>query len=82
MVGSDCRHTPGIVSAEKNVSRIEVALDVAHQYGSIDGEHHKTWVIDQMVRALTGDCYQKWVKEQKASEDGPDTYGWDEGIAP
>jgi hypothetical protein len=34
--------------------RIGNALDFALRYGGIDGEHHKTWVIDQMVRALTG----------------------------
>lgn len=62
--------------------RIEIALSFASQYGGIDGDHHKTWVIDQMVRALTGDDYQAWLKEQKAGEDGPDTYSWDEGIAP
>lgn len=31
------------------------ALAVAMQYGGIDGDHHKAWVIDQMVRALL-DC--------------------------
>ena len=40
------------------------------------------WVIDQMVRALTGDGYEAWVKLQKDGEDGPNTYDWDEGIAP
>jgi len=34
--------------------RIAKALDFALRYGGIDGAHHKTWVIDQMVRALTG----------------------------
>lgn len=34
--------------------RIEFALDIAVRYGGIDGDHHKAWVIDQMVRALTG----------------------------
>jgi len=34
--------------------RIQKALDMAVQYGGIDGDHHKAWVIDQMVRALTG----------------------------
>lgn len=34
--------------------RIEEALAVAMRYGGIDGDHHKAWVIDQMVRALTG----------------------------
>ena len=34
--------------------RIDKALDLAIRYGGIDGDHHKAWVIDQMVRALTG----------------------------
>ena len=34
--------------------RIEKALDIADGNGQIDGDHHKAWVIDQMVRALTG----------------------------
>ena len=29
------------------------ALEIAGDYGTIDGGHHKMWVIDQMVRALT-----------------------------
>lgn len=63
-------------------TRIEVALDLAMRYGGIDGAHHKTWVIDQMVRALTGTDYANWVQESKVGEDGPNTYTWDEGIAP
>ncbi len=33
--------------------RIRKALDIA-TWGTVDGGHHKMWVIDQMVRALTG----------------------------
>ena len=62
--------------------RIAAALDVANRYGNIDGEHHKMWVIDQMVRRLTGDDYQAWITAHKDGEDGPETYGWDIGIAP
>lgn len=73
--------------------RIAAALQVS-SYGQIDGGHHKTWVIDQMVRALLGcpeihdgefgtnDEYEKFVREYCDGEDGPDTYGWDTGIAP
>lgn len=35
-------------------ARIAKALEFASEYGTIDGAHHKMWVIDQMVRALTG----------------------------
>lgn len=34
--------------------RIDRAIHYAVQWGGIDGGHHKAWVIDQMVRALTG----------------------------
>lgn len=66
--------------------RIEGALNIANQYGQIDGDHHKTWVIDQMVRILTGDMYEKWVEDYQLNEDNPDEpddqYEWDTGIAP
>ena len=32
--------------------RIKKALSYAWSYGQIGGDHHKMWVIDQMVRAL------------------------------
>jgi hypothetical protein len=62
--------------------KIELALDVAVRYGGTDGAHHKDWVIDQMVRALTGDEYEGFVTNAKHGEDGPDTYEWNEGMAP
>lgn len=43
--------------------RIQDALEVARRHGGHDGAHHKDWVIDQMVRALTGDQYEAWVAE-------------------
>jgi len=58
------------------------ALKIAWEYAGIDGSHHKAWVIDQMVRALLGDKYDKWIKAYCKGEDGPDTYSWDCGIAP
>lgn len=34
--------------------KIQQAITLAVKYGGIEGDHHKAWVIDQMVRALTG----------------------------
>jgi hypothetical protein len=62
--------------------RIEKAIDLAVRYGGIDGEHHKAWVIDQMVRVLAGDRYECIVTAAKIGDDGPDSYDWDVGIAP
>lgn len=62
--------------------RIACAVAYALLYGQIDGDHHKAWVIDRMVRFLTGDKYEAFVAYAKEGEDGPETYGWDEGIPP
>jgi hypothetical protein len=62
--------------------RIEAAIELAVRWGGIDGDHHKAWVIDQMVRTLAGPRYDAIVAAAKAGEDGPETYGWDVGTAP
>ena len=69
---------------EKNKDKkIEKALEIAFQYGQIDGDHHKTWVIDQMVRTLTGDKYNEFVKEYETDEEtGEEEWSWKNGIAP
>lgn len=61
--------------------RVARALDLIHRYGGIDGGHHKQWVLDQVVRVLSAD-YDQWVKNQCDGENGPQTYLWEEGIAP
>lgn len=62
--------------------RINEAIELAVRYGGFDGDHHKAWVIDQMVRVLAGERYEQIVREVCAGEDGPDTYSWETGIAP
>ena len=62
--------------------KIDAALELAIQYGQIDGDHHKAWVIDQIVRALTGDNYDNVIADACDGEDGPQTYDWNCGIAP
>jgi hypothetical protein len=49
------------------------ALTIAHDYGATPGKRQKAWVIDQMVRALTGVFYDSWVIRVGV---------WDQGIAP
>jgi len=61
---------------------VDLALGIASRYAQIGGHHHKAWVIDQMVRALTGDAYDEWVRQYKADGDDPNAYTWWEGIAP
>ena len=78
-------------------SHIALALKFAAEDGQVDGAHHKMWVIDQMVRALTncpivtrsaldyqGKSYQY---ECQGESDAyckfvSDVGEWDKGIAP
>lgn len=78
--------------------RIRLALEIAALDGLTDGGHHKMWVIDQMVRALTGCPNVKktgidyrgqpyeYVGMGESAEYrafvDPVEGGWDEGIAP
>lgn len=62
--------------------RITAALDLAAKHGQEDGAHHKAWVIDKMVKALTGEGYEAFIASFKYGEDGPETYSWDEGVTP
>lgn len=64
------------------IQRRDAALNLAHRFGGFEKAHNKAWVIDQMVRILSGDEYETWVTAQKAGENGPDTYRWDNGICP
>lgn len=72
------------------------ALEFASEYAYIDGAHHKQWVIDQMVRALTG-CpmvaksavdYKGAPYSYEVQGESPEyrefigSESWDEGIAP
>jgi len=62
--------------------KIAEAIGLGLRFGDEDGGHHKMWVIDQMIRILSGDNYDNLIKEYSNGEDGENTYEWDCGIAP
>lgn len=68
--------------------QIDKALEIAWLYSQIDGNEHKAWVIDQMVRALCGreEVYNEFISEYTkkfVDERGyADWYNWNVGIAP
>jgi len=65
-----------------NKKKITAALEVIYSYGQSDGDHHKAWVIDQVVRILTASGYDKWVADYKNTTDPADTYDYYTGIIP
>lgn len=72
----------GFVTEGGNADNIRKALAIISEYGPIDGGHHKQWVLDQVVRAITAEAgeypdnprgYLKWRALQG---------DWEEGVAP
>lgn len=61
---------------------IKNAIIIALKYAGIEGDHHRAWVIDQMVRALTRENYDSFVDVACVTCDGVKTLEWDEGIPP
>jgi len=63
--------------------KITKAVGIISDYGSIDGAHHKQWVLNEVLKTLLGPgVYEKWLTAYCNGEYGPDTYEWDVGIAP
>jgi len=60
------------------------ALAILFQYGQWDGTHHLRWVIDQVVRVLTGEGYYAFVEAYVGvpDDDGEMQYEWDTGVEP
>lgn len=64
-----------IISAEQvpdnDQDRIALAVQTGINNAEYSGDHHKLWVIDQMLRHLLGDNYRATVGDN-----------WDPGVAP
>lgn len=60
----------------------EEIKDLLLRLGGVDGEHHKQWIIDQVLRMVTGEKYEAIITQWNHGEDGEDTYQWNNGIAP
>ena len=74
-----------MVDADRSTlgNRIRDALDVALGFGSIEGDHHRAWVVDQMVRKLTGPHYLAFRElHVQVDDEGESWDSWEEGIAP
>jgi hypothetical protein len=67
------------LSADDYGQMVGAAIEVVERFAGIDGEHHKQWVIDQMMRCLLGDEYERWVKDRNSDTEYEP---WDVGIAP
>ena len=77
VVCSDCgaRHESSDQDAHSGSSwnrrpAVDLAINLAVRFGGIDGNHHKAWVIDQMVRALAG-CGTDWNGDSRPTEPTP-----------
>jgi len=68
-----------------DATKLQTILNIIEQYGLIDGEYHKQWLIDQIVRIITGNNYRQWIEYfQGPYDEETGTYQcqWDVGIPP
>ncbi len=56
------------------------ALEIIHRCGGIQGDHHKEWLLNEIVKILceNEEDYKKWVDEYEQGGE----YEWSLGIAP
>ena len=63
--------------------RCDKAIEHIFLYSGIDGDEHKLWTLDQVLRILAGDKYDALVEEYEEEDKfGEKQYVWDTGIAP
>lgn len=61
------------------VERLMKVAEIIYECGGIDGNHHKQWVLDRVLRAaLDEQGYLHWVAMYE--DDGE--HIWDVGVAP
>lgn len=65
---------------EEALTREKQIGDLIIEYATIDGEWHKQWVIDQILRVISGVNYQSWIDSYFTDVDG--VVFWDAGIEP
>lgn len=58
--------------------KIEDALEMALDTMLTEGDHHRVWGLDQIIRILAGDRYEQVKKDLKEETN----FEWDTGIAP
>jgi len=61
--------------------KIDKAMDKLLDYVGCDGGHHKQHAIVEAIKILAGDKFEDVKREYCDGENGPDTYGWDDGTA-
>ncbi len=72
---------------EENEKIIDKAEFMIIHNSQIGGDHHKAWVLDQVMRITKGDKYDNFVRHYEYSEipgkiGTEKIYSWDEGISP
>ena len=72
-----------LVEVDALRNRIKAATDLIERCGWIDGDPHKQWLLDQVLRALLKDGYPAWVEAYpKPSMRKGRPLSWEVGIPP
>jgi hypothetical protein len=69
-------------------AKLKAIINFIEEHGQVEGDHHRLYCIDQVLRIALGDDYNQWVKDFEAPQEEPGYPGefwedeWEIGIAP
>jgi hypothetical protein len=69
----------GYVDPDPWIEQVQKVIKITLQYGMIDGEHHKQWLLDQILRICLEEFYDKEIEKFNADKNYKE---WDVGIPP
>jgi hypothetical protein len=82
--GADCPVARLEDELEVTQDKIAEALSLLWCYGQYEGDtQRQVWLLDQVVRELTGDQYDDWVRKRTGNDGSfPNKLPWSTGTSP
>jgi len=57
-------------------------LELLHLHGQLPGSGEQQWLVDQILRRLTGDSYEEFIEAWSLDEDFGMSFDWSAGTPP
>jgi len=57
-------------------------LELLHLHGQLPGSGEQQWLVDQILRRLTGDSYEEFIEAWSVDEDFGMSFDWSSGTPP
>lgn len=71
-----------IMTQSEMKTRIDKSVELILRVGGCDGSHHKQWCLDQVLRILLENQYERRIGQHCLGPNETGGYFWNTGIAP